>query len=1127
MLVRYNALNRVDKPLMTLCNPGCHRTAVSGATRGVVGPITDTEAEEIIYNFNAPSELNFRMNRIVVEDDNLDSQRNTVFNGLANRRLIYVEDIGFFSITSVKMGYRDGYYYKDVTAQSIEVELQQKGVPPIEDGTYYLFTQNNHKGILDIVVEVLQPQFSINATYYAALTTVDSCQKEVERCQRLIQEYGQLREYVNAEGGTTPHSAEFIANVGKYNDAIVQDGGVAIEVDTKANMLADITVQAALAGSALEQANYELANAKEHEAAIRAQIATDTTVSTSAYPAWTVRYIDSSLAGKMRTFEDVDPSLDCLTFLTENLQEAFECIFIFDPEYRMIDVYDQNSYMKATNIQLSIYDFVDSMEVSENADELFTALNVRARDDTGIGSVNPLGTNVIYNFEYYKPWMSSSLRTAISNWEAGLADTDPSQHGIGHYLSVNKAYYGILTEYSNLNSEIEKDKLLLQLYNRLRDNIVAESGISTLNKYNEAIVVNGGNAIPAGSIQQMLAAVDAQITAVNSALSSAESDLADAESREASYRSEIAFDNLYNGFTNQSHYFTADQIDELRNFIFEGTYTDEYTTITEDMSYDEQFEQMEALYKRGVEQLARVSRPIPEYTVDTQSSIFTKEFEQWSDELETGRFIDVLYRRTDSADEIATLFLSTITVNYDEQTMSLKFSGRLNRSDPKALYQKVLGQISKSASSVNFINNAIAPVKEGQFDDMRDQIEGSRNITMQEAFASDNEEIVIDGSGLTGKMYDPNTGTYDPRQIKITSQSIVFTEDSWANATTAVGRFLWRDTPLYGINGEAIIGNLIIGENLFLKNNDNTITFDDGGLNIQNSRNSIRILPGDDNGSLLTITDYLREEDLLRLENDGGLYINPSAVQIAFNNSNQNIKLETNSFGEAQLNIYQSYDDEYHYQKLVSFDQYGSHFFDPNTNVEAGRIGVSSFSGGTAYFRGVSFDIDYTGSFMAWAAQTTEGGSYTPMFTYMSRTLDPTSGDFQKGFHFHDRVYVQSEASRVDFHTPLYMFNNNIYDTTIVNSSDVRLKKNIKEYAGDALSLIDSIKLNSFDWIETDKHEDIGFIAQQLRDVVPDAVHEDDKTGRLYIKPMQLIPYLVGAVQELYRFVSKDNKRTE
>ena len=146
------------------------------------------------------------------------------------------------------------------------------------------------------------------------------------------------------------------------------------------------------------------------------------------------------------------------------------------------------------------------------------------------------------------------------------------------------------------------------------------------------------------------------------------------------------------------------------------------------------------------------------------------------------------------------------------------------------------------------------------------------------------------------------------------------------------------------------------------------------------------------------------------------------------------------------------------------------------------------------------------------------------MFTYMSRTLDPTSGEFHKGFHFHDRVYVQSEAARVDFHTPLYMFNNNIYDTTIVNSSDARLKKNIKEYTGDALSLIDSIKLNSFDWIETDKHEDIGFIAQQLRDVVPDAVHEDDKTGRLYIKPMQLIPYLVGAVQELSRFVSNDNK---
>lgn len=50
-----------------------------------------------------------------------------------------------------------------------------------------------------------------------------------------------------------------------------------------------------------------------------------------------------------------------------------------------------------------------------------------------------------------------------------------------------------------------------------------------------------------------------------------------------------------------------------------------------------------------------------------------------------------------------------------------------------------------------------------------------------------------------------------------------------------------------------------------------------------------------------------------------------------------------------------------------------------------------------------------------------------------------------------------------------------------VSTSDARMKNNIKDAeVSDALSLINSIKLHSFDWRQNKKHQSIGFIADEL-----------------------------------------------
>ena len=85
----------------------------------------------------------------------------------------------------------------------------------------------------------------------------------------------------------------------------------------------------------------------------------------------------------------------------------------------------------------------------------------------------------------------------------------------------------------------------------------------------------------------------------------------------------------------------------------------------------------------------------------------------------------------------------------------------------------------------------------------------------------------------------------------------------------------------------------------------------------------------------------------------------------------------------------------------------------------------------------------------------------------------------------------------------------------ITSSSDRRLKENIKESPVNALDKIQALNMVSFDFIESQKHEEIGLIAQEAQKVVPEAIEIDEVTSYLSINYSKFVPYLLKAVQEL------------
>jgi hypothetical protein len=108
---------------------------------------------------------------------------------------------------------------------------------------------------------------------------------------------------------------------------------------------------------------------------------------------------------------------------------------------------------------------------------------------------------------------------------------------------------------------------------------------------------------------------------------------------------------------------------------------------------------------------------------------------------------------------------------------------------------------------------------------------------------------------------------------------------------------------------------------------------------------------------------------------------------------------------------------------------------------------------------------------------------------------------------------------------------NFVVDATLVaflqnNVSDMRLKSNIKVADRDALSRINRVKFYEFEWKEDGRHEDFGYVAQQLRAVDPRYVHaptagEDPLTTPLGFNDQTLLRDALRAIQQLSARVSQ------
>ncbi len=113
-------------------------------------------------------------------------------------------------------------------------------------------------------------------------------------------------------------------------------------------------------------------------------------------------------------------------------------------------------------------------------------------------------------------------------------------------------------------------------------------------------------------------------------------------------------------------------------------------------------------------------------------------------------------------------------------------------------------------------------------------------------------------------------------------------------------------------------------------------------------------------------------------------------------------------------------------------------------------------------------------------------------------------------------------------------YNGNYYFIDIDSTSDERLKKNIKQSDVNALDAIERIEYYEFDYLEDSTHRKVGYIAQQLEKIIPEAVYEvpykmDEKQRPSYatkhINDSELLVYATKAIKEQQKIIDSLESR--
>lgn len=275
-------------------------------------------------------------------------------------------------------------------------------------------------------------------------------------------------------------------------------------------------------------------------------------------------------------------------------------------------------------------------------------------------------------------------------------------------------------------------------------------------------------------------------------------------------------------------YFGTNLWQDLLVYRREDVYENE-NFISDNLNNSELFQRAMEFVETATKEIYKSSTLQKSISTTLNNLLVMKEFEPILDYFKIGNWIRV---RIDG--QVYRLRLVDYEVNFDDlNNLSVTFSDvtkiKYGYSDTASILEKA-SSMSTSYSSVKRQASSGKYSKET----ITDWISNGLDITnVNIVSGADNQTQSWDSHGILLRKKDDITGGYSDSQMRILNSSLVVTTDNWETVKTAVGEYIYKDPETgelistYGINGETLIGRLLLGKKLGLYNENSSIEIDD------------------------------------------------------------------------------------------------------------------------------------------------------------------------------------------------------------------------------------------------------------------------------------------------------------
>lgn len=567
-------------------------------------------------------------------------------------------------------------------------------------------------------------------------------------------------------------------------------------------------------------------------------------------PSWSVGHVDATLANKQRSFDEDD--IDIYSFLTGDVSEAFNCLFVFDTFNMTINAYDLDDYGEDTNIYISMDNLAQSMTESIDENSIITCYRVNGGDGIYINEVNPNSTNKIYNFEYYLPEMEESIQNKVKLY--------------------NEKYQSLKPQYEEIMKHLgDQIGVIQELETRLPDSLDSkdwtkygldflDSKVKSFKNIDEVYCAQGmnkPNSFNYNLYQQNLEDLNNVTAEYNKRKS-------EVDSATDVYNSIIAERNAVQSQLDMDKWFTKDEWKTLDSYVVEETYSNDNYITTDNTTDTERFDIERQLYDVAWKDLSKKCRPQYQYTSTLSNVLTIPQFKGFLKYFQLGNFI----RMATDYDTVIKLRLISFTVDYnDTSKIDVTFSDAIRVHDIYEDASSIQAQANSAAMSFQFNKDQYdKSVNQSNFvEEMRKYGLDVANIPVK------NQHQSWDETGMWFRQWNEQKNDFDPEQIKIINNQIVFSDDGFKSAKMAIGKIPIdkNGNTVYAVNAEAILGKLFLGEYLTLQNNSGTYKFDDDGFIAKGGNNSVRIQPNQ-SGELFSI--YKGNNKQFYVDSDGNVH---------------------------------------------------------------------------------------------------------------------------------------------------------------------------------------------------------------------------------------------------------------